>query len=151
MSAWSSKLIRRHNAIRQTLREADVALLLQIGVFASLVPLLMRLKLTRVERLLRVRQPPGHVSSWSFEAIVQHLQFARRIGSPLVRSGCLTRGVTLYYFLRRAGIDVTLAFGVRSIGAEFTGHCWLERGGVPILEDEDPRTLYVRTVSIPRQ
>lgn len=66
-----------------------------------------------------------------------------------MRSGCLTQGVTLYYFLRRAGSDVTLAFGIARIREEFTGHCWLERGGVPILEDEDPRTLYVRTVSIP--
>ena len=149
MSAWSSKLLRRHTAIRQMLREADLALLVQIGVFASLVPLLMRLKLARVERLLRVRHPPQLRSSQSLETIVQHLQFARRIGSPLVRSSCLTRGVTLYYFLRRAGIDVTLAFGVRGVGAEFTGHCWLERGGIPILEHEDPRTLYVPTLSIP--
>ncbi len=149
MSAWSSKLIRRLKAVRQTLREADLALLLQIGLFASLVPLLMRLKLARVERLLRVRQPSGGASSRSLEAIVQHLQLARRIGSPLVRSGCLTRGVTLYYFLRRAGIDVTLAFGVGGVGEAFTGHCWLERGGVPILEQQDPRTLYVPTISIP--
>jgi hypothetical protein len=150
MRPWS-RLIRRYEAVRQILREADLALLLQIGLFASLVPLLMRLKLARVERLLRVRHLPGRASSRSLEAIVQHLQLARRIGSPLVRSSCLTRGVTLYYFLSHAGIDVTLAFGIRPVGEEFTGHCWIERGGIAILEDEDPQTLYVRTVSIPRR
>jgi transglutaminase superfamily protein len=151
MSAWWSTLIRRRNAVRQMFREAELILLLQIGVFASLVPLLMRLKFARVERLLRVRQPSRRASSWSPDAIVKHLQLARRIGSPVVGSGCLTRGVTLYYFLRRAGIDVTLSFGVRQIGEEFIGHCWLVRGGVPFLEDQDPRPLYVQTVSMPSQ
>jgi hypothetical protein len=126
-------------------------LLLQIGVFASLVPLLMRFKLARLERLLRVRRRSGRPSSRSPDAIVKHLQLARRIGSPVVRSGCLTRGVTLYYFLRRAGIDVTLSFGVRRIGEEFIGHCWLVRAGVPFLEEEDPRPLYVQVTSIPSQ
>jgi transglutaminase superfamily protein len=151
MSAWWSKLIRRHKAVRQTLREAELILLLQIGLFASLVPLLMRLRLATLEQLLRVRQPSGRAPSWSPEAIVEHFQLARRIGSPIVGSGCLTRGVTLYYFLRRAGVDVTLSFGVRQIGEEFIGHCWLVRGGIPFLEDEDPRSLYVPTVSIPFQ
>jgi hypothetical protein len=47
--------------------------------------------------------------------------------------------LTLYYFLRRAGLDVVLCFGARwrdKQKEQLTGHCWLERGGKPFLECE---------------
>ena len=61
-------------------------------------------------------------------------------GHPLVRPGCLTRGVTLYYALRRAGDDVSLCFGVGEDGGQTAGHCWLDKAGRPLLERVDPRT-----------
>jgi hypothetical protein len=69
---------------------------------------------------------------------------ALRVGRPLVRRGCLTRGITLYYFLRRAGADVRLCFGLGAVdgGDGFDGHCWLVLAGEPYLEPRDPRPLY---------
>jgi hypothetical protein len=151
MSAWWSKLTRRRNAIRQVIHEADLVLLLRIGLFASIVPLLMRLKPSRLRRLLLAARRRPSASPETVETIVRHLQFARLIGSPLVRPGCLTRGVTLCYFLRRAGVEVTLAFGMRQVAGTFTGHCWLHQGGVPLLEQEDPRLLYAHIFSIPEE
>ncbi len=61
-----------------------------------------------------------------------------RAGYPLVRPGCLTRGVTLFWFLRRAGFDVELRFGLDPALGEVTdAHCWLALDGAPLLEKVD--------------
>jgi hypothetical protein len=150
MSSFSSKLIRRLRATRDAIGGADRARLVQVIAFASSVPLLMRLRPRTLERLLSLPQRrPDALSDEAAGRIVDHLQTARRIASPLVRAGCLTRGLTLYYFLRRAGYDVTLCFGIGRVGSEFTGHCWLSRAGAPFLEATDPRSRYAHVFSIP--
>ncbi len=148
MSVWWSKLTRRRDAVRQAVREADPVLLLQMLAFASVVPLLMRRRLPRLGRLLEPC-PPRRRSAHTADTIIRHFALARRIGSPLVGSGCLTRGVTLCYFCRHAGIDVALSFGLTRKGDAFTGHCWLTNGDVPFLEHEDPRPLYAHIVTVP--
>ena len=71
-----------------------------------------------------------------------------RRGRPVVRPGCLTRGVTLYYGLRREGLDVALCFGVGSPEGEMAGHCWLEMDGLPLLEGTDPRIVFTEVVRV---
>jgi hypothetical protein len=78
------------------------------------------------------------------------LERAIHAGWPAVRPGCLTRGVTLYVFLRRAGMDVALSFGMGKPGKEFAGHCWLVMDGEPILERRDPRPVFTEMYRIPR-
>jgi hypothetical protein len=60
-------------------------------------------------------------------------------GRALVPGGCTVRGLTLYYFLRRAGVAVNLCYGVALVQGRLVGHCWLERAGEPFLER--PRQL----------
>jgi Transglutaminase-like superfamily len=69
--------------------------------------------------------------------------------SPLVRPGCLVRGLTMYHFLREAGVDVSLRFGVGRLGEDFTGHCWLVKDGAPFLETGQPDRDYVETFRLP--
>ena len=72
-----------------------------------------------------------------------------RWGKPLVRPGCMTRGITGYYVMRRAGLDVALCFGigpVREVGT--TGHCWLVLDGEPVLEGADPRLAFTELVRL---
>ena len=71
-----------------------------------------------------------------------------RRGQPLVRPGCLTRGVTLYYALRRAGDDVSLCFGVGDDGGQVVGHCWLDKDGGPLLELVDPLSKFTEVVRL---
>jgi hypothetical protein len=73
---------------------------------------------------------------------------AIRAGRPLVRPGCLTRGVTRYYFFRRDGMDVSLCFGMGQVEGQFVGHCWLVKDGVPFMEPRDPRPLYAEMYRI---
>jgi Transglutaminase-like superfamily len=130
-------------------RGVNFLLLLQVFLFAAAVPALVRLKLARLQWLLgRVpvgrREDPARV-----QAILRCMTIALRRGRPLVRSGCLTRGVTLYYFLRRAGLDVDLCFGAGHLDDEFAAHCWLERDGEPFQETGDPRKIFAEMYRLP--
>jgi len=53
--------------------------------------------------------------------------------------------VTLYRFLRRAGADVSLRFGVGMMDGAIAGHCWIVYRGEPLAERRDPRGLFVET------
>lgn len=71
----------------------------------------------------------------TIRAAVDHVQLS---DWPLVRKGCLSRGVALFWLLRRGGLDVSLAFGVGSPAGETAAHCWLVHEDKPYLETTDP-------------
>jgi len=121
---------------------------------AVAAPLLARLDLQRLQRWL---EPAARRSPRAFpvdpgreiEAVGRWVDRLIRWGKPLVRPGCLTRGITGYYLLRRVGLDVSLCFGmgpVRGVGT--TGHCWLILEGKPVLEVSDPRSAYTEMVRL---
>jgi hypothetical protein len=134
---------------REVRTASDLLLLVRICVFAALTPVLVRLELPTLARLLgrSSRSRPGGPER--IDRITRFTDYALRVGRPLVRSRCLTRGITLCYFLRRAGLDVELCYGVGTPLGEFAGHCWLELDGDPYLEPRDPRTDFTATFRIP--
>jgi Transglutaminase-like superfamily len=70
---------------------------------------------------------------------------ALRVGRPLVRRGCLTRGLALYFGLRRSGIEAELVFGMgRSANTAdgYDGHAWISIAGEPWMELRDPSAHY---------
>jgi hypothetical protein len=145
MSRWRSAILVRVAITRDVARRGDSLLFLHSLCFAAFVPLLSRLPLPRLRALLE--PAPGRPRATPDERgrIVASLQAMLRAGRPLVRTGCLTRGLTLYYFLRRAGVDVALCFGIgRAADTKdgFDGHCWLVLDGEPFLEQRDPFPLY---------
>jgi len=78
------------------------------------------------------------------ELVQRRVERVIRAGRPLVRPGCLTRGITSYYFLRRKGLNVELCFGLaqqREDGP--VGHCWLTLEDGRHLESEDPARAFV--------
>jgi hypothetical protein len=128
-------------------------LFLRVFLFAAAVPFLLRLKIARVAAVLEPGQEPHAVDPDLVKKILAYVESVIQRGRPLIRPGCLTRGLTRYYFLRRAGLDVSLHFGMSHAGnrKEFVGHCWLVRQGQPYLEKEDPRPLYVEMYHISRE
>jgi len=127
------------------------ALFLRVFTFAAIVPYLLRLKISSVARVLEPDTEPSAVPEDRVRRIVSYIETAIGHGRPFVRPGCLTRGLTRYYFLRRAGMDVALCFGMGRHDTEVIGHCWLVKNGEPFLEVEDPRPLYVEMYRISRQ
>ena len=130
-------------------------LFLRILVFAAAVPVLMRLRLPRLNNLLERRIASAVASGGDQnrpEEILDCVESAIAIGSPILRKGCLTRGLTLYYFLRRAGLSVALCFGARSKQGELVegpGHCWLEKDGQPLFERGNPYAYSVPIYRLP--
>jgi hypothetical protein len=127
----------------------------RVFLFAAfVVPFLLRRRIDRLAPLIepsprsRARALPP-LPPPAVDALVRRLQRLLLAGHPVIRSGCLTRGVTLYYFLRRAGAEVTLRFGMGEIDGSFSGHCWLEQDGEPLVETQDPRPLFVEMFRIP--
>jgi len=149
------RLRKKWRALREFRNLSAGWFLTRVLVFAAAVPILMRLRLPALHGLLerriasvagvdRDRVPPA--------VILRYVESALTLGAPLVRSTCLTRGLTLYYFLRRAGVDVTLRFGARRAKEGLTqapGHCWLEKDGEPMFENSDPLQYVVPIYSLP--
>jgi hypothetical protein len=124
----------------------------RVVLFAAAVPLLLRL--VRIDRLgdwLEPRREPPlpPADPETIPAMVRRIDRLRVACHPAVRSGCLTRGITLYYFLRRAGAPATLHFGMGEMADGFAGHCWVELAGEPIAEPRDPRPLYPEMLRFP--
>jgi Transglutaminase-like superfamily len=143
---WHKQL----SGIRANVRSlSDVVLLLRIFAFAAIVPCLLRLKLPRVAGVLEWGRHGGAAQAQQDQdKIAAYVELAIRRGQPIVRPGCLTRGLTRYYFFRRAGMDVALCFGMGRLANGFMGHCWLVKDGEPFLELEDPRPLYAEVYRI---
>jgi hypothetical protein len=119
----------------------------RVLAFAGVAPLLLRGRgLRRLPFWLEPRRrralPP---TPEEVAALVERIDALLVAGRPLVRSGCLTRGLTLYRFLRREGAEVSLRFGVGTIRGEFAAHCWIVYGEEPLAEIHDPRPLFSET------
>ena len=136
------------------IRKPPPLLLIRLTAIAATAPLLVRAGLPRLQRWLEPRRSPSGVTAVDTDPVSE--QFRRWVdsiiarGKPIVRPGCLTRGVTLYYALRRQGIDVSLCFGVGPVEGEMAGHCWLLLDGRPILEPGDPLSRFTEVVRVSR-
>jgi hypothetical protein len=119
-----------------------VFLFIRIFCFAAIVPALLRLQLPRLEALLTPTHGLQIPEPAKIQDILVYVDGVIQLGRPVIRPGCLTRGITMYYFLRRAGLDVSLYFGMGTQEDDFIGHCWLVNEGKPFLEARDPRSQY---------
>jgi hypothetical protein len=123
---------------------------LRVILVAAAVPVLMRLPLERLAKLVEPRSAPAQPDATTIAALVSRIDHVIQKGYPLIRNTCLTRGITRYWFLRRAGVDLRLAFGLgKPTGVDFSGHCWLVRNGKPFLETSDPGEVFTELYSIP--
>jgi hypothetical protein len=155
LGALSRRPGARLRALGELRSPREALLFARVGAFAAVVPLLMRLPLPRVAALLtrpprrgrahRAPPPPAEI-----ERLDRLVALAPRVAHPLVRSGCLPRGITLFWFLRRTGLDVELRFGVDpDAGRTVDGHCWLALEGEPFLEKRDPRSRFAELYRLP--
>jgi hypothetical protein len=62
---------------------------------------------------------------------------------PVVGARCLGRSMTLWFILRRHGIDAELVIGAESPGGEdLSAHAWVEVAGQPLLDPTAPRSRF---------
>lgn len=133
-------------------RKPPPLLFFRLAAMAIVAPWLVRAGLPRLQRWIEPRRPRRVLDP--VEASRVEAETARWVdaiiarGHPLVRPGCLTRGVTLYYALRREGDDVALCFGIGSDAGEVAGHCWLDKDGGPVLERVDPLSKFTEVTRL---
>jgi transglutaminase superfamily protein len=127
----------------------DPWLLARVFSFAVATRLLVRLSPERLGQLVVPKSPAKPQDGVAIQTIARHVDLALRLGRPVVPAGCLTRGLTLYRYLSAAGISTRLRFGLGRIDGAYEGHCWLEKDGLPILENTDPNRHFEVMFSIP--
>lgn len=149
MNNWSSLAGRAVRGRRYVRRPGDALLMLRILAFATATPLLVRLAPTRLARLLEPRRPASAPDQDAVDRVAAYVDKVLAAGRPLAPRGCLARGLTLYYFLRRTGLAISLCFGMGLIDGEHVGHCWLVKSGEPFLERQDPRTAFAEVMRFP--
>ena len=137
---------------RRSRPAGDVLLFARVLAFSVTVPALVRLGPARLGRVLdavTARRAYGPVAPSDGNTLVACVDAAMRIGHPVVRPGCLTRGLTTYFFLRRRGAPVRLHFGVGQVAGKLVGHCWVDWDGEPFAEHTDPRPAFTSVYRIP--
>ena len=126
--------------------------ILQVAVVASIVPLLVRLDLRNLQRYLEPRRSKDDDPSLrdgKIAIVGTRVNKVIRGGRPIVRPGCLTRGITSYYFLRREGLNVSLCFGIApKCRVGVIGHCWLILDDAEVLESLDPTSRYIKVARL---
>jgi hypothetical protein len=150
MKSWWSKLASRLGGLKHIHSLDDLVLFVRMLLLAMVVPLFMRLRLPRAVALLEPKRLPVTVDEARIEQIMRLMRPVLQVGRPLIRPDCLTRSLTYYYFLRRAGLDVGLRFGIGQMPDSFEGHCWLVKDGEPFLEVTDPRPFFSEIYRFPQ-
>jgi hypothetical protein len=148
-SFWQSGADRVH-ALRRLDGPADLLLMLRILLYAAAVPAFTLTRITSWERFAGGRRASGNSAAPEvIKKTVDFVDAALIAFRPLVRGGCLVRGLTLYHFLTKDGVDVSLRFGFVRVDGSVTGHCWLVRDGRPFLEPDRPSIAYTETFQLP--
>ncbi len=142
MKNWFSKVTRQLANLPRFNGLNDFLLFSRIFIFAAAVPLLMRLPLPKLQSLLRPRTLTPIADPDRVQQIALYVNAAMKLGRPLIQRRCLIRGLTLYTFLNRAGLDVELCFGMSSKEDNYAGHCWLVRDGKPFMEANNPNDRF---------
>lgn len=126
----------------------DAPSYLSILAFATVSKAVARLPLERIDALVERRAREGHRPRGDVEAVARRVE--QVLGhTRILRHTCLSRGLTRYFFLRRAGADVRLVFGLGQIDGAYAGHCWILRDGTVYQEATDPALEFADVVTLP--
>lgn len=149
MYNWKTKIRNRLLHLYKIRSLGDLLLFGQIFLFAAIIPRLSRFGVPKMERLVTPSRVAPTADPIKTQKIIDLTDAVLRFGKPLVEKRCFPRGLTLYYFLRKAGLEIDLHFGVEKKEGQIYGHCWLVKNNEPFSELKDPRTLYRTIYSFP--
>lgn len=135
--------MRRFNSVY------EVWVFMRVIVLWALVPVLLRLPLSRVLRLLTPGRPPLGTVPAEQMLLFGNYWFSRSFTRQ--RTPCLRRSLVLYAMLNRYSLPVTIRIGVRKLDADLlSGHSWLE-SAEGVLGKEPDLTQYTVMVMYPEQ
>ncbi len=154
MRNYWSRFLRRAAAYHDIWWPPNTILFLRILAVLAVSPLLVRFDLPRLKRLIeprRVRRAGPAKKTHSTERVERIIRYTDGMlanRGPMMRKNCFRRAITLYYFLRREGMELDLCFGVKTPDESvLDGHCWLVRDESPYLELNDPTSMFTPVYS----
>ncbi len=132
---------------RRELRPGDWVLIVKIcGMLAKILVIQKRVSVERlVESLDSLPAPiPDRIDigrvNWLTRGVLRRL-FSGRY--------CMKRSLILFHFLRKAGQEARIVFGVVKEGGRLEGHAWVTVNGEPFAE-EGPVDRYTVTYAYPK-
>lgn len=135
--------IRHAVGVWRELPPEEAVFVLRVGLISALVPGLMRGSLSGAVGSMGLPGTPLPVPMP--ERLVELVDRALAVDKGPFRPNCMRRTLVLARYLRRAGEEPVVCFGVkpdeRPAGA-FDGHAWIEIDGQPLAERADPHGLY---------
>ena len=138
---WSR--LRRSPVVRELGRPSNALLFARILGFTAVSPLLLRIKPPRLLSILEPKRSTKRPAPPRLDRIVRYTD------ALLPRRTCMRSAITLYYFLRREGMQLGICFGVALEKGSLRGHCWLVKDGQPFLEREDPLPTFTPIYAFP--
>ena len=117
--------------------------LLQAAILLPVIGLMLRLVgydrvySTLLHRSVKNGAPPNGISP---EAVA--LMVAVVVRRHLYKGKCLQQSLTLWYLLRRRGLDPELRIGVRKAGDQLEAHAWVQYQGRALNDSEDVGLRY---------
>ena len=142
MSIWWSRMTRWRQVARAFRHPSKLILYVDVALVALAAPMLARLKLPRLATLLGRGRAASAPDPARIDDLVASVASVLQFAAALIRPTCITRGLVLYHFLRRAGLDVQLCFGAGYPQGQFEAHCWLVYEEKPFMEPRDPRQWF---------
>ena len=133
----------RVRALAQLRGAAEVRVFVAICALAPLAPFVMRAPLPLLGRWLVRPVGRRRAAAVPPARVAELVALAQMVAHPLVRRGCVTRGVSLLWLLRRQGLPVELAFGLGDPREDPSGHCWLILDDRPFLEPPASAEMFV--------
>lgn len=142
----------------------DVKLFINVFILLTVIPVLIKLfSLPKLMNLLTpndIKKYKNLSAEKLTEKVVKFTDYILGCNFWIYNPKCLKRSIVLYHYLRKAGIDVHICFGVR-INDEVTdplsvdkleGHAWLEYKGEIFLEkDAEMAKTYKMTYCFPQK
>lgn len=125
----------------------DALLFARILLFAAVLPLLLRLKLTTVRAIVEPRRGRPPADPTTVHKIQRYVDAV--CSSRVIRAKCLVRSLVRYYFLRRAGLALSVIIGVADGDGGIVGHAWLVKDERPFLEPVDPAPRFTVMMTFP--
>lgn len=98
---------------------------------------------------LRGLTPPTEPQALPGDTMRQIVDALTALGAGRPLGICLRRSLLRYYFLRRAGLPLTIHFGARRLGDDIAGHAWLTLDGQPYYEKPEHVLLHTLMWSYP--
>jgi hypothetical protein len=150
MTAGSESLFEKWRRFRRRSPE-DRALILRAALFLALTEIGLRVAgfrrwKTLLEKFSRVERRSRPLSPEALRATA--LRVARAVRSAELHGpsdpNCLERSLTLWWLLRRNGVESELHIGARKEGARFEAHAWVELRGKILNDAAEVHQHYTR-------